>query len=76
MSIENDKLNVHRHTQQWYQTRGGRYVREQLNIKIAALIEDIFGLYALQIGVNTQGSNLLESSRVKTCFSISLENKT
>lgn len=59
------------HLQAWYQTAAGEYVLEALHETVQSMSEDVFGYYALALGLMVERCDLLAGSRIGTHLKLS-----
>lgn len=64
------KLDVIKHSQNWYQTLSGQYALEKLDDFCIDIMSEIFGYYAIETGVLSGKHDLLTHSRIATGFSV------
>lgn len=64
MNLINNIYQRHTNLQQWYQTPLGKVIRQQITTKLTNYIENIFGYYALQLGIIQEEDDFLVNSRI------------
>lgn len=57
--------------QGWYSTVEGAYVLTELQALVTEMTEDVFGYYALELGLLVEHCNLLDNSRISTHIKLS-----
>lgn len=57
--------------QSWYGTVEGTYVLTELRQLVTTMTEDVFGYYALELGLMVEHCNLLDASRISTHIKLS-----
>lgn len=57
--------------QRWYNTAEGLYVLAELRHLVTAMTEDVFGYYALELGLMVEHCNLLCDSRISSHIKLS-----
>lgn len=57
--------------QSWYRTVEGAYVLAELRQLVTAMTEDVFGYYALELGLMVEDCHLLSESRIGTQIKLS-----
>ena len=57
--------------QGWYNTTEGAYVLAELQHLVTKMTEDVFGYYALELGLMVEHCNLLSDSRISTHIKLS-----
>lgn len=54
----------------WYQTLSGQSSLDKLDSLCAETLSEIFGYYAIEMGVISEQHSLLQHSRITTCFTL------
>jgi len=61
--------------QQWYTSVAGQNTATAVQSAVADMSNDIFGYYAAQVGELAGGYSLLHDSRIRSCFSVALDEQ-
>ncbi len=71
VEFQKDKLLAHEVIRNWYDGMEGRFILNALQQQVNHIVSDVFGLYALDMGVMAGQGGLLDSTRVRYVHSIS-----
>ncbi len=61
--------------QQWYESVAGQNAATAVQSAVAEMSNDIFGYYAAQVGELAGEYTLLHDSRIRSCFSVALDEQ-
>lgn len=59
---------------QWYESVAGQHTATAAEQAVAEMSNDVFGYYAVQIGELAGNYQLLKESRIRSCFSVAIDN--